>query len=432
VGCIPRDPRVPTTGDLIYFDRKSSVPYVQSWNLTVQAGLTRRLVATVSYLGQKGTHLYSPRVSMNTPDQDGYQKLLDQGQDPLQTVPDPFGRVTSAGLPLNVTLQDLLRPYPTVGAILLSGLTDSTSIYHSASFELERRFTQGFGFRFNYTFSKSMDSASDNNGAIGAESYGLWGTQYFQNTRDLAANRSVSPFDQKHRLNFTMNAVLPFGRGKLLLRNSGKAVNAIVGGWTLNAIGRASSGLPFAPVLGDMNGIPLSQYEKTIHPDIVTGVPVINPRWNRSVANSIPYVNPELFARPAYGHYGNAARVLDWVRMPWTPMLNLSLLKDIYPFENRRRYIQLRGEFFNAINHTYFQMNPSTNNRGIFNASMPSSRTGLNLAGPVPYFPDKLGTFPAGSRESYLATYYLTTFGVLSQSNNAPGRQIQVAVRVYF
>lgn len=428
-GCVPKDARVPS-GDLLVFVKNNSVPYVQSWSLTTQLDLGRSMVLSLGYQGQKGTHLYSPRININIPDQKQYEALLNAGGDPLQTVPDPFGRVNTAGNLLTVTLQDLMRPYPTTGNLVVVGMTNGLSIYNAGTVSVERRFRGSLGFRFNYTWAKSIDTNSDN--LLETSSF-PWGPGRVQDPLDLKANRSVSSFDSRHRFNFTMNSELPIGRGRALLGNANRLVNQLVSGWNFNAVASLYSGFPFAPELGDANGIALgSTGQQRVFPDIVLGVPVKNPRWNRSVANTIPYFNPEAFARPAFGHTGNAARTLDWARLPWTPTLNTSIGRNIYPFDNRKRYLQLRGEFFNALNHATFSMY-SFGGRPIFNTAPPVTRTGLSLAGPIPYYFGALAnSFPAGSRQAVLAQYYNPGFGGFRTSSNGPGRIIQIALKLYF
>jgi hypothetical protein len=164
---------------------------------------------------------------------------------------------------------------------------------------------------------------------------------------------------------------------------------------------------------------------------MVPGVPIINPRWNRNVANDVPYFNPEAFARPPFGELGNAPRTLDWGRNPWKPSLNVSLFREFRPFENRSRYLQLRGEFFNILNHTIFTTNPNSSPQ-IFNSAN-VSRTGVSLAGPLPYLIGKTAAdFPANSREALIAQGYRQTFGVFDRNNNGQGRIIQLALKLYW
>jgi hypothetical protein len=47
-----------------------------------------------------------------------------------------------------------------LGNVIVQGMTNSNSIYNAASVLLQRRFSGGVGFRFNYTWGKSMDNSS--------------------------------------------------------------------------------------------------------------------------------------------------------------------------------------------------------------------------------------------------------------------------------
>jgi len=427
-GCNPRDPRVPT-GNLIAFSKANSAPYIQTWSLTLQTQLPGAMVLSLSYLGQKGTHLYSPQLSVNDPDLIQFENLLNEGGDPAQAVPDPFGRVDASGNLRNVQVQDLMRPYPTLGAINLAGLTNGNSIYHAGTASIERRFSGMVGFRANYTWGKSINSGSS--GSLDNAYLYSWGIDRVQNPLNLAMNRSVSTLDSRHRFNVTVNLESPFSRGRPLASDS-RVMTALLGNWSINGIGSITSGYPFQVFLGDANGIPNgTNVSQRIRPDVVAGVPMINPRWNKTVANDEPYINPEAFARPAFGNLGNAPRTLDYARTPTRQTLNASLFRELRPFSEKRRYIQLRVEFFNVLNRVTFMTN-AVNSPQMFN-SLPQSRTGTPLVGPIPYLRGKTAAdFPVGSREAQLANGYNQAFGLLDRNNNGQGRIIQLAIRLYW
>jgi len=425
-GCVPADSRISGITNFT-FVKRNNAPYVQTWNLTTQADIKWGLVASISYMGQKGNHLPSVKYNINAPDPTKFAEALDQGIDPTQSVPDPYGRVDSRGVLRNVTLQDLMRPWPTVGDVQVLGITNDLSIYHAGTASLERRFSNSVGFRFNYTYSKSIDTGGDSTND--QQNQFNWGFTKIQDPGNLKANRSVSLFDSRHRFNLTMNSDLPFGNGKKFL-NHGRLLDHLVGGWSLNAVSSLYSGRPFPVTLGDANGIPSVSGVIVVRPDLVPGVPAINPKWTREGAANIPYFNPEAFARPAYGKTGNAPRSLDWMRTPWQPNLNASLFKNIFPWENHKRYAQLRFEAFNALNHTWFTTNPNSS-MSIFSGTPTISRTGLSLAGPIPYLIDKsAASFAVGTREYYIAQRYNANFGVFNMGNNNPGRTISLALKL--
>src|SRR5260370_8581174 len=125
-------------------------------------------------MGQKGTHLRSVKYNINAPDPIKSANALDQGIDPTQSVPDPYGRVDARGVLRNVTLQDLMRPWPTVGDVQVLGITNDLSIYHAGTASLERRCAKGVGVRSNYTYAKAIDTGSDSTNAQNTQFTGLF------------------------------------------------------------------------------------------------------------------------------------------------------------------------------------------------------------------------------------------------------------------
>jgi len=96
-------------------------------------------------------------------------------------------------------------------------------------------------FDFNYTWSKSIDIASDaqriqgTTGGLGGQVINVWSPDQ---------HRSVSDFDTTHQINANFVAELPFGRGKWLARDAGRALDAVIGGWQLSGLARWTSGFP--------------------------------------------------------------------------------------------------------------------------------------------------------------------------------------------
>src|SRR5262249_44463169 len=110
------------------FDLNYKNGYVQQWHLSVQRELLQRTLLDVDYVGSKGTKLINP-MAVNQP------------------VPGP-GAIQPR------------RPYPLfAGVSVYSGI--GLSNFHALEVKGERRFQSGFSFLTSYTFSKSIDTASD-------------------------------------------------------------------------------------------------------------------------------------------------------------------------------------------------------------------------------------------------------------------------------
>jgi hypothetical protein len=94
----------------------------------------------------------------------------------------------------------------------------------------------------------------------------------------------------------------------------------------------------------------------------------------------------------------------------------------------------LRAEAYNALNTVTFLGSLGDDSSRLFNGTPPVSRTGLSLAGPVPYLPGKVGSsYPVGTRQNILATYYNQLFGEFQRIyQTGAARVMQFALRLYF
>lgn len=112
--------------------------------------------------------------------------------------------------------------------------------YHALQVTLRKRMTHGVQFDFNYTFSKSIDLMSD------AERVTEWGGLGGQiiNSWDPYSHRAVSDFDLRHQFNTNWVIEMPFGRGRWIGKDSGRALDALIGGWQLSGLARWTTGFP--------------------------------------------------------------------------------------------------------------------------------------------------------------------------------------------
>ena len=106
--------------------------------------------------------------------------------------------------------------------------SNGNSIYNSLQASLQKRFSQGYMYNLNYTFSRSIDTFSDESD---------YQIQNDQRRPDL--NRGLSDFHRKHRLILSGTWDLPF-RG-----------NRFFEGWSLSGIGTFQSGTPFTVLDSD-------------------------------------------------------------------------------------------------------------------------------------------------------------------------------------
>lgn len=117
------------------------------------------------------------------------------------------------------------------------------SYYNAGQVVIRHPMAHGLQVDFSYTMSKSIDFGSDTERASEIGNNGSFSD--IINSWNPRLNRGLSDFDTTHLLTGEWIYRLPVGRGKALLANSSRAVNAIAGGWQWSGINRWTSALPF-------------------------------------------------------------------------------------------------------------------------------------------------------------------------------------------
>jgi hypothetical protein len=115
--------------------------------------------------------------------------------------------------------------------------------YNALQMTLRHRMSHGVQFDFNYTYSKSIDLASDAERIRPASSVSSL-NNIIINAWSPQQERGVSSYDATHQLNANWIAELPFGRGRAISGGAGKGLDAVIGGWQLSGLFRWTSGFP--------------------------------------------------------------------------------------------------------------------------------------------------------------------------------------------
>lgn len=268
--------------------------YVQMWNLNVQRELRPSLLLNVNYSGSKGTALDMVRAPNRGPD----GLLIANVQ--------PFLWETSQGF----------------------------SILHAGSISLQKRMTNGFSLGGRYTYSKSIDNAS---------SIGGGAVVVAQNDLDLAAERGLSSFDQRHKLTANFYYELPFGTGRHWMTNPG-IVQKIIGDWTWSGDATLASGIPFtARIIGDFNSV--AQGVSGSLRANYNGLPI-----SVSDPTVLQWFNTAAFSIPAPGTFGDAGR--NTIEGPGTILVDFALAKN-FPIRDMMAF-EVRAEASNVFNHANF------------------------------------------------------------------------------
>jgi hypothetical protein len=323
---------------LLVVSRNLHLPYAQDWNLNVQRSFGENWLLQVGYVGTTGVRL--PRFIEGNPAV--YVPGVDGSGNPISTENNVNQRRLYSGCTL---AQPNNCVYGSVGEIA----SIANSSYNALQTSLRKRFSHGLSFLASYTWSHSIDDVSSFN-ITGSASQPVAGeNDLAQNPFDLAAERSPSMFDARHRLVLSYQWSLPF------LQHSTNWYGKILGNWQLNGIFTAMSGTPFT--VFDSNDVSLQGQAPEIsgfssnRPNLV-GNPNSGPRTAAQWFNVSAFQGITQDPNSPVEQFGNEGR--NAVRGPGYVNWDFSAFKTIRLTESKE--LQFRGELFNALNHTNFRL----------------------------------------------------------------------------
>jgi hypothetical protein len=200
----------------------------------------------------------------------------------------------------------------------------TNSNYNALQFSLRADDYRGLTLQTSYTWAHAIDQASgDVPGLAHQDSY------------NARLERSNSNFDRRHMLVVNYVYELP------LLQDAGGLVRALLGSWQISGITAFQSGTPLNITLpGDNAGIGGGSYR----PDAVRDPNIGDSSRER-------FFDPDAFAAPPRGQFGNAGRNI--VRSAGINNWDLSIFKNFPGILGRESSrLQFRLELYNAFNHT--------------------------------------------------------------------------------
>lgn len=336
--------------------------YTQQWNFNLERELPGNMVIDIGYVGTKATGLQANE--MRRPTQLPYSALalkdtLGQWINNDASIPASVkalgGRYPYKNQGDWLPMYQTLSPYPTV--IYWSNLYSwnsplGFSNYQALQIQLNKRFSHGLQFLSNYTFSKTLGNITSAFGDTWGQNWGRPMDYY-----NLALEKSVLEFDQRHVVKIGASYGLPAGRGRKFANNMPLWLEFLAGGWTLQYIGNYSSGTPVnfgatsTPNTNFATNRPFlisngqSLYNSSFNASQFDMTDISNPRPNKTYFNTSMVVDPVKIDRYARG---NAARMVNQLRGFALYSDDSSLQKNFVPREGIR--IQFRAEFLNMFN----------------------------------------------------------------------------------
>ncbi len=279
------------------YDLSYPTAQVMQYNIGFQHRVSKGVVADVSYVGTKGTHLSDNR-NINQPTAAGAAQVL-------------------AGT-ANI---NQVRPFLGYGSID-QYYNGGTSSYNGLQASLRTEQYHGLTLQASYTYSHAIDDVSgDVPGNAHQDSYRAY------------LERASSDFDRRQMLilSYVYNIPAPWKNG---------LIHGVLGNWELSGITSFQTGTPFTVTLpGDNAGVGSAPYR----PDAL-----FNP--GNGGGSQQMWFNPAAFAQPILGAFGNAGR--NVVRGAGLNNTDASLFRNFpHILKVESSGLQFRAEFYNIFNH---------------------------------------------------------------------------------
>jgi hypothetical protein len=314
-------------------DRRTS--YSSAWNATIERELRGRIVLSGSYVGSASSNLE------------------------LAVLENGIGSGRHVGRPD----ERILNSY----SYFLTVKSLAHSSYHSLRLNAEGRQIRPLGLQFgaNYTWSHSIDNASDRGVALPERD--RFGLGILRDSSNLRHDRGHSNFDQRHRFVTHFIWQIP------AVRNRSGVIRHLISGWQVSGILSFQTGLPFSLRDGAADDefvlarprvtgpLPRVLSEKEMVPD-----PQHPNRHMYLQTNDTRDVYADLRCIPNTAPFGCVGSIYDspqnelarnYYRRPGTHFQDLALTKQI-PL-GQEVQMRIRAEFYNVFNHANLELVPA-------------------------------------------------------------------------
>ena len=315
---VPKNYVFPTGAAYAILPLNMQEPYVSQWNISYQRQITANWLASVTYLGNETTHVWT------------------------STDINPATYIPGSTANTNQRRQDyLLNPAAGVyyGLIAESDQGGHAN-YNALLLSIQRRFNRGMTLLTNYTWSHCLSDA-DHNQNVGSE-------VEYENPLNRSLDYGNCAFDVRHQMNTSIVLTSPLDGHSLAAR--------VLGHWQL------------APLLSMHTGQPINVLTGTDVSETGVGLDrpnlILPDQAYLNSSNPTLFLNRAAFQAQAVGTFGNLGR--DVLFAPGAIQLDVALSRV---FQIRERWqLTPRFEAFNVINHPNF---------GAPNTTLSSSQFGV-------------------------------------------------------
>ena len=333
------------------------VPYSMTYTVSFQRQFQQDWSLEMRYLGTRGVHLLTQnRINIrNKTDLGGLPTFLAR---PTQQQLDAL----TLNLDTITARSNLVPAYANAGFTnpVVGFLSNGNSTYHAFSAQLTRRLSAGLQLTAAYTWSHLIDDTT-------AEVFStVLSPRRVQDFQNLAAEKSDSALDRRHRFSMSTLYELPF------FNDSKGWMRAAFGGFNLAGTLSFESG---------QQATVLSGIDSNLNGDAAADRTIINPSGADGTGSTVTaltntggkivgYLANNPNAR--YIQAGRGAIVTsgrNTLGLPGINNLDFSIFKNFAVKEDKK--IQFRVDFYNAFNHA--QYNP-----GSPNSVIPIATTGVS------------------------------------------------------
>jgi hypothetical protein len=331
---LPVFPAIPSTGLIPlannigagYIPVSQKIPYVDSYNFTVQHSFGGGMLVSVAYVGNVA-------------------RDLNMGWNMNEPIPGP-GSFTSR------------QPY-----YGLFGLTQTifdkcdceSSNYNSIQVQGTKQFTKNLQFIINYSYNRAFD-------------YGEFGTPTDQ--YDTLLDYGPANFNEANVLTIGHTYDLPIGHGQRYVGGVHGVLSELISGWQWGGFTTLASGEPFSATLSSNASL---NSEMSLRPNKIG-----NP-FSGTPHDAAQWFNPAAFATPGLYLFGNASR--NALTGPPVFSADWSLGKNFNITE--RFNLLFRWEVYNVFNYT----NLCQNAQGCLNSNTDTPTAGqitnVNIYNPM-------------------------------------------------
>ena len=282
--------------------------YVQQWNLSVQKQLGNDWALSLTYLGNKTTHLWFENQANPATYSPGNCTVA--------------GRTSACSTTGNLDQRrELYLTNPDQGKYYSSIVqTDGggNANYNGGLVSIQKRFSNRFSILGNYTLSHCINDGDGDQFLDGVD---------FQDPRNRRGDRASCGSDRRHNIN--TSAVMSSPKFK------SAALDQLAGGWQLSTIFRVQSGAPLTATTGRDAAL----VGGTQRPMLVGDPELSNPALTK-------WFNTDAFIANGPGQYGNAGRNILLGNK--TVNFDIGLTRRFQVSERQR--MEFRAEAFNVLN----------------------------------------------------------------------------------